>query len=108
VNCQANLPTYEKWQAQFARTGFTIIGIHTPELPEEYKIENVRKFVKEHGIVYPVLMDKDYKNWNRWNQEYWPALYLVDKKGEIREAWFGELGSNAAGFEKKIETLLRE
>ena len=108
MNCQANLATYEKWQAQFAPSGFTIIGIHTPELPQEYKAENVRKFIAAHGIKYPVLLDNDYKNWNRWNQEYWPALYLIDKKGNVREAWFGELGNDADGFGKKIQQLIAE
>lgn len=108
-NCQANLPTYERWQSRFSPRGFTIIGIHTPELPEEYKTEAVKKFVREHGITYPVLLDSDYANWSRWNQEYWPAIYLIDKKGAIREKWVGELGrSGAEKVEAKIEQLLGE
>ena len=109
VNCQANLPYYEKWQKEFSPSGFTIIGIHTPELPEEYKADAVLRFVQAHGITYPVLLDNNYVNWSHWNQEYWPALYLVDKKGNVRGAWLGELGSSGGRkFEGKIVALSAE
>ncbi len=108
-NCQANLPTYERWQKEFSPEGFTIIGVHTPELPEEYKAESVKQFASQHGITYPILLDNDYANWSRWKQEYWPAIYLIDKKGMVRDIWLGELGSTgAAKVEAKIVALMRE
>jgi peroxiredoxin len=105
TNCQANLPAYEQWQKDFSGAGFTVLGVHTPELPQEYKPAFVKKFVAEHGITYPVLLDNDYKNWSLWKQEYWPAVYLIDKKGEIREVWLGELGTDGR---KKVERKIRE
>jgi thiol-disulfide isomerase/thioredoxin len=111
-NCRANLPACERWQQRYASRGFTIIGIHTPEIPIEYKVEKVREFVKQQGITYPVVLDNDYRNWNRWDQDSWPALYLIDKQGRVREKWVGELNSMGSGGEakltKKIEELLAE
>jgi thiol-disulfide isomerase/thioredoxin len=101
-NCQANLPAYERILKRYEPTGFTILAVHTPELPEEYKTENVKNFVASHGITYPVLLDQNYENWNRWHQEYWPVIYLLDKQGRVREKWVGELNSMGNNGEQKI------
>ena len=62
--------------------------------------------------TYPILIDKDSENWQRWQQRYWPAVYLIDKQGRARFAWEGELEYKNAGGNLKmiglIESLLRE
>ena len=35
INCQRNLPYYNKWQEDFAKENVQIIGIHTPETSVE-------------------------------------------------------------------------
>jgi len=68
--------------------------------------------VKELGITYPVLLDPDAKNWSRWAQQYWPTIYLIDKKGRVRYRWAGELEYDHAGGEEimasRIQELLEE
>jgi predicted transcriptional regulator len=75
-------------------------------------LANVGKKVKEYGITYPVLFDRESENWKRWQQRYWPAVYLVDKQGRARFVWEGELEYQNAGGNLKmiglIESLLRE
>jgi peroxiredoxin len=105
-NCQANLAGYERIQHKFAGTGFTILSVHTPELPEEYKVENLKAFLHKKAIDYPVLMDNEYLNWNRWKQEYWPSVYLIDKKGNIREKWVGELSCLGANGEDQLDAWI--
>ncbi len=112
INCQRNLPAYAKWHKQFAKQGVTIIGVHTPETEEEKKTANVRKQVKALKIAYPVLLDMKGENWKRYDQQVWPSVYLVDKRGRARWGWIGELGYNGAlGVEKmtaKIKELIAE
>ena len=107
-----NLPSYGRWQKRFAKQGVEIIGIHTPETDEEKIPANVEREVKRRGITYPILIDTDGANWKRWNQEYWPTVYLIDKKGRVRYQWEGELEWQGAGGEEKmavrIEDLLKE
>lgn len=108
-NCKANLPAYERWQRRYGPEGFTIVGIHTPELRFERVEQNVRDFVAKEGIAYPVLIDGRNENWDRWKQEYWPVIYLVDKQGFIREKWVGELGAaGEARVSGEVENLLKE
>ena len=112
INCQRNLSAYARWQKKFTGKNVTIIGIHTPETAAEKKRENVLEQVKKLGITYPVLLDQEAVNWKRWQQQMWPAVYLVDKKGRARYRWLGELDWQHAGGEDKmaacIEKLLQE
>ncbi len=108
-NCQANLPAYAKWARDFKSKGVEVIGVHTPELAQERDPKNVTRFVKEHGITYPVLIDGNGANWKRWKTKYWPTIYLIDKQGNIRSNWEGELGpKGAAQIATRINALLAE
>lgn len=89
-----------------------IIGVHTPETAAEKVPENVVKKVKELGITYPVLIDEKAENWRRWEQQWWPTVYLIDRKGRARYRWAGELDWEGAGGERTmgraIDHLLSE
>lgn len=112
INCRRNLPVYNSWQKQFAKSGLEIVGIHTPETAAERDLNSLKQRVKELGIEYPVLVDDKGENWKAWRQQYWPALYLVDRQNRIRFTWVGELEyKNSGGTAKttsQIERLLRE
>ena len=89
-----------------------VIGIHTPETEAERDPASVARKVKKLGISYPVLLDSDQQNWNRWQQHIWPVIYLIDKQGRARYLWEGELEYQHAGGEarmsQRILDLLRE
>jgi thiol-disulfide isomerase/thioredoxin len=112
INCRHNLPAYEQWSREFAPEGVEVIGIHTPETKWESGLSFVRMRVRQYGITYPVVTDNDSVNWTRWNNEFWPTVYLVDKKGVIRYRWDGELNWDNAGgtvqMTALIEKLLKE
>jgi peroxiredoxin len=112
INCRRNLPAYDRWHKRFASRGVMVIGIHSPETKAERDLANVKKKLKELGIAYPVLVDSDRQNWNRWQQRAWPAVCLIDKQGRVRYGWEGELEYRGAGGEAKmtrlIEALLKE
>jgi thiol-disulfide isomerase/thioredoxin len=106
INCIRTLPYLNAWYARYARDGFVIIGVHTPEFPFEHSAVNVAQAIAQNGIRYPVVQDNNYSTWNAYNNEYWPAEYLIDTTGRIRLADFGEGGY--AGKERAIRGLLAE
>ena len=112
INCKHNLPSYANWQQQLAGRDVAIIGVHTPEFDHERVASNVEKKVTQFGITLPVLLDPAMENWRRWSQQYWPCVYLIDKKGHIRYRWDGELNYGGSEGEKimlgLIEKLLTE
>jgi cytochrome c biogenesis protein CcdA/thiol-disulfide isomerase/thioredoxin len=106
INCLRTLPYIKAWNEKYKDSGLVIIGVHTPEFPFEKDEGNVRKAVKDLGITYPVPMDNNYKIWRSFNNEYWPADYLIDATGAVRFHHFGEGAYDES--EKQIRTLLEE
>jgi cytochrome c biogenesis protein CcdA/thiol-disulfide isomerase/thioredoxin len=106
INCLRTLPYIKAWNEKYKDSGLVIIGVHTPEFPFEKDESNVRKAVKDLGILYPVPMDNNYKIWRSFNNEYWPADYFIDATGDIRFHHFGEGAYEES--EQWIRTLLKE
>jgi thiol-disulfide isomerase/thioredoxin len=105
-NCQHTIPTLNQWYGKYADKGLVIIGNHYPEFPYEASLDNLKQAVQEDGILYPVAQDNDGDTWIAYENEYWPTMYLIDKKGEIRYIRIGEGGYDLT--ETAIQTLLAE
>jgi thiol-disulfide isomerase/thioredoxin len=106
-NCRNTLPWLEAVYAEYGTRGLKIVGVHTPELKQEYVPANVRKAVKDLGISYPVMIDGDYSYWGALNNRYWPAFYLVDRRGRIVQTGIGELHRGEARGDA-MEAAIRE
>ena len=92
----------------FSKEGVEVLSIHTPELPEERSVENVKKAVEKYAIKYPVLIDGEFKNWKAWKVQYWPTVFVVDKKLKVRSGWVGELNYQDGGGEAKIAEVVTQ
>jgi cytochrome c biogenesis protein CcdA/thiol-disulfide isomerase/thioredoxin len=92
INCLRTLPYLKSWDAHYRSKGLVILGMHTPEFAFEHDLGNVRAAVKRLGVRYPVALDNDYGTWNAYGNQYWPADYLVDQAGHVRDVHFGEGG----------------
>lgn len=109
-NCYRSIPWMNTLYDKFPDK-FEILGVHTPELPQEYKRDNVIAKVKEFKVRGPVMIDNDYSYWKALNNRYWPAFYVVDAKGRIRGKFIGEThagDNNARRMEALIDSLLKE
>jgi len=106
INCLRALPYVEGWAAKYKDAGLLVIGVHTPEFAFEKERSNVEKAVHDLKINYPVAIDSDYKIWQAFNNEYWPAHYFIDGKGRIRHHHFGEGEYDES--ERVIRELLKE
>jgi len=106
INCLRTLPHVEAWDRMYRRDGLVVVGVHTPEFAFEAEPSNVRAAIHRLGVRYPVALDPDYDTWNRWGNQYWPAKYLVDRRGHVRYAHFGEGSYDLT--EENIRRLLGE
>ena len=102
INCIRTLPFVKGLYAHYHRYGLDVIGIETPEFTFEQNASNVKQAIDTDGIRYPVVQDNRYGTWDAWGNEYWPAEYYVDAKGEVRHYQFGEGGYS------EDETVVRE
>ncbi len=106
INCLRTLPHVEAWDRLYRKAGLVIVGVHTPEFAFEAVPSNVRGAVKRLGVRYPVALDPHYGTWDAWGNQYWPAKYLIDRRGHVRYAHFGEGDYDTT--EENIRFLLGE
>jgi len=106
INSLRPLPYVKAWSAKYKDAGLVVIGVHTPEFSFEKEQPNVETATREHDVTYPVVMDNKYQIWRAFSNEYWPAFYLVDAKGQIRYQHFGE--GDYGAMERAIQELLKE
>ena len=104
INCLRTLPHLQAWYAAYHKDGLEIVGVHTPELAFEHVLGNVDGAVHRLGVTWPVALDNAYATWTAYGNQYWPADYLVDKRGDVRAVHFGE--GDYSGTEQDIRTLL--
>lgn len=104
INCRRTVRYLNRWAAQYGKQGLQVVGIHTPEFGFERVRHNVADAVREFGIHYPVGQDNDFQTWRAWDNEAWPAFYLLDRSGRIILVREGE--GHAHELEAAIRALL--
>ncbi len=106
INCIRTLPYLKAWDAAYRKDGLTIVGVETPEFAFEHEASNVKDAIDQFGLRYPVVQDNEMGTWNAYGNEYWPADYLIDAKGDVRYATAGE--GDYSQTETAIRALLAE
>jgi thiol-disulfide isomerase/thioredoxin len=106
INCRRVIPHLSEWHQRYADQGLVIIGNHYPEFPHERDLCNLKDAIQRLEVRYPVVQDNERLNWGRYNNHYWPTLYLVDKQGHVRYQHIGEGAYELT--ESAIEALLAE
>lgn len=90
INCIHTLPHVTAWYERYRADGLVVVGVHTPEYPEESATGTVETAVRRYGIHYPVAQDNGYETWKAFGNQFWPASYLVDRNGKIVFRHYGE------------------
>ena len=101
INCLHTLPFINRWARDFAGDGLVVVGVHTPEFAFERSAANLQAAMERFGVKHPVAQDNRYATWRAYDNQYWPAHYLVDRNGRIQYKHFGE------GEYERTEATLR-
>jgi peroxiredoxin len=105
-NCQANFGIYNRWYRTLREKGVHLIGVQSPETSAERDADLVGKAVTKDGFQFPVLFDADSRTWNAWGTTMWPTVYVIDKRGYLRNWWLGELNWQGAQGDKVLERVI--
>ncbi len=106
INCRRTFPFLRKLSATYEGAGLTVLGIHSPEFGFEKDHANVARAVKELNVTWPVAEDPEMATWQAFQNQYWPADYLIDRQGKVRAFHYGEGGD--AQIERDVRSLLAE
>jgi thiol-disulfide isomerase/thioredoxin len=106
INCLNHLPYVKDWNEKYKDKGLVVVGVHTPEFAFEKSTKNVQDAIKRLEIKHAVAQDNNYATWKAFKNQYWPAVYLIDKQGKIVYSHFGE--GSYGETERKIQALLAQ
>jgi cytochrome c biogenesis protein CcdA/thiol-disulfide isomerase/thioredoxin len=106
INCQRSLPHIVNWYNNYKSLGLEVIGVQSPEYAFEKVPANVKDGAARFNIDYPVALDNHLSTWTNYRNRYWPADYLIDAKGIVRQVSLGEGGYGTT--ETHIRQLLLE
>jgi thiol-disulfide isomerase/thioredoxin len=110
-NCYRSFPWLKSVEARFGPEGLVVVGVHSPEFDRERDPAAVAAKVREFGLSHPVMIDNDLRFWKALDNRVWPAFYLIDRQGRIRERFVGETHAGepqAQRIEAAIADLLAE
>ena len=100
------IPSVREWYQKYHAEGLEVIAVHTPEFGYEHDLANVRQAVIDLGVEWPVAIDNEKVTWRAYNNRFWPAMYILDKAGNLRHIQIGE--GQYARTEAIIQALLAE
>jgi thiol-disulfide isomerase/thioredoxin len=90
VNCVRTIPHLQALYNGYRSDGFVIVGVHSPEFDFEKVQANVAAAVTRLGVTWPVAIDSQMATWNAYQNQFWPAEYLIDQQGRVAYTSFGE------------------
>ena len=90
INCLRTFPHVTRWYEKYKDKGLVIVGVHSPEFEFGKHLDNVKRAVERFDIHYPVAMDSHMATWRAWHNRFWPAEYLVNRRGKVVLHHFGE------------------
>jgi cytochrome c biogenesis protein CcmG/thiol:disulfide interchange protein DsbE len=76
--CRQESPLLERWQRRLAKRGGTVVGIDSLDVTAD-----ARAFVREFGLTYPMLRDRDGETQRRFGVSGYPETLIVDRDGRI-------------------------
>src|SRR5581483_11986488 len=90
INCIHTFPHVEGFYERYKGDGLVVVGVHTPEFGFERNVDNIAGARERYHLTYPTAVDSDYAIWDAYGNRYWPAEYLIDQYGRVRDTHFGE------------------
>jgi glutathione peroxidase-family protein len=110
-NCTRSFPWLTDLETRLSPAGLQIIGVHSPEFEREKAKDAILEKTRKYELTHPIVIDNDMRTWRAFENQYWPAYYLVDKHGRVRARFVGEThvgDKQAAEIEAVVNALLAE
>ncbi len=86
--CKIEMPWFGELQKQYAGQGLQVLGVAMDDAsPDE-----IRKFAKELGADYPILIGKESVGDQYGGLQFLPTTFYIDRQGKIVDRVFGLVG----------------
>lgn len=100
VPCRTESPRLEAAARRFQGQGVVVVGV---DIQDDDK--DARAFVAQYGLTYPTGAEQGMKISQAYGVSGLPSTFFVDRQGQMRRRWLGELqDAQLGGF---IDEALR-
>jgi thiol-disulfide isomerase/thioredoxin len=100
--CRILSPILSGWQARYGAQGLTVLGVTTDT-------SDIAATAKESlGMRYPVASDARAETSKAYSVSALPTLFVIDRKGVVRDVSVGYDPGQDAAVEGLVKTLLAE
>jgi peroxiredoxin len=82
--CRAEMPSLERLHARLKDKGLVILAVNLQE-----NAKSVRKFMAEHKLTFPVLLDSDGRVGAIYGARSIPTTYVVGRNGNVLAGTMG-------------------
>lgn len=85
--CKAEMPHIEEIYKEygFNKEDVVILGVASPNLGKEGSEEHIKKFLKEEGYTFPVVMDYNGEFVYKYGISAFPSTFIIDKEGYVTQ-----------------------
>lgn len=114
--CIPSVRALSELDRRFRDRGLVVVGFYHHKSGRPLRLEEVRRAAGAMGMSFPIAVDPGWRTLRRYwldrmPGELWTSVsFLIDRRGMVRYVHPGGTitAADAAGLEKRIESLLRE
>lgn len=101
--CRDEIPQLEALHQRFASQGLVLVGVSVDAFGTG---GDVRDFVQQHGMTYPVWLDPDNRFAARFGTFGVPETFVIDRGGVVRRRQIGALRTGDTTLAAAIQQAL--
>jgi thiol-disulfide isomerase/thioredoxin len=101
--CVEEIPSLERLRELRHDRGLEVLSVDVGEKPGE-----VRAFLEDKPVNYPVALDPEAAAFKAWNSYAFPTTFILDREHRIRYAVFGAFAWDAQEVLDAVDALLGE
>ena len=101
--CRTEMPTMNRLLEKMRGKPFAIVTVNMAESPAQ-----VRQFLQEVPVDFPVLLDSDGSTLGRWKVFAAPANFILDKQGKIIYTLYGAIEWDSDEMVSRLSALSEE
>ena len=102
-HCQRDLPLMAPVLREFRSRGVTAIGVSSRDAGGQ-----MRRFLKDHGVDYPVVIDAGREIFRQYDSTRTPDTFFIDRDGFVRFREHGDRADRADLTRLQLRLLLGE
>lgn|SRR5690625_3254 len=101
--CKKAIPRMNQFRDEY-KDELQVIAVHMPRSEKDLQVEQVLEVAKEYHMTQPIFVDNEHILTDAFHNDYVPAYYVFDERGQLRYRQAG--GGGMRMLEKRLTRVL--